>query len=52
VGAGISAGVGIEVQAPVIEVGVPGVIIETDHHHHHGKFKRFKHGKGKFRRFH
>ena len=53
-GVGVSAGVGIEVQAPVIEVGLPGVIIEDGHHHHHhGKFKRFKHKhhKGKFRRF-
>jgi len=49
VGAGVSAGIGVEVSAPVIEVGLPGVIIED--HHHHGKFKRYKHSKGKFRRF-
>lgn len=58
VGVGVSAGVEVHVPQPVleVEVGVPGLIIETDHHHHykhkrhrkHRKHKKFKrHGKHK-----
>jgi len=50
-GVGVSAGVEVHVPQPVleVEVGLPGVVIETDHHHHHHRHHKHKHKK--FKRF-